>query len=229
MEQLRELIQSDGSCEQNECKINTLLDETFVQKLSDEEYSQIVDYCLRFVASSSCSSDFKKQLTVKILKRLHLFRKNDFNEITLQVVKELFSSDSNQPEEILLTSNNLLTINFVEDIVSSELSDNLLRILLRLRGKLSLGILVDISNVTRLYPKCLPPQHQHHLFCSETINQVSSVTVPNLQIVNFMQDVMNIASMVQRIWLTSPGDIVLHCLANIYTLIAESSKNLNIS
>lgn len=225
MEHVIELIQSNGSLEQTECVVQSLLDETFVLKLPDKEFFQVVDYCLRLMSSPPIPSDSKRQLTVQILQKLHLFRKNEFNDITLQVVSELFSPDTNQPEDILASSKILLTVSFLEDVVSTELSDNLLKILLRLRGKLSLPVLVDISTVTKSYPKCLPPQHQHQLFCAEIINQVSTVTIPSNQLVSFMQDVMNVASMVQKVWLTSPGDIVLPCLANIYTLIAESSKD----
>jgi hypothetical protein len=159
------------------------------------------------------------------MSKLNSFRRNEFNDISLQVISELISPDMNEPVDILATSKALLTIGFLEDVVSTEFSDSVLKILQRLRGKLSLTVLVDIANVTQSNPKCLPPQQQLQQFCTEIINQVSSLSIPASQVICFMQDVMAVANMVQKIWLMSPGDIVLSCLANIYTLIADSSNN----
>ncbi|XP_046648592.1 ubiquitin carboxyl-terminal hydrolase 35-like [Daphnia pulicaria] len=225
MERLLEIIRSDSSDQDKGDTINSLLDEVFVQGLSEEDYFVIVNYCLRSIALPKNQNELGKEATVKIMSKLNSFRKNEFNDISLQVVSELISPDANEPVDILATSKELLTIGFLEDVVSTEFSDNVLKILQRLRGKLSLSVLVDIANVTQSNPKCLPPQQQLQQFCTEIINQVSSLSIPVSQLISFMQDVMAVANMVQRIWLTSPGDIVLSCLANIYTLIADSSAS----
>jgi hypothetical protein len=225
MERLLEIIRSDSSDQDKGNTINDLLDEEFVRGLSEEDYFVIVNYCLRLIASPKSQDELGKEATVKIMSKLNSFRRNEFNDISLQVISELISPDMNEPVDILATSKALLTIGFLEDVVSTEFSDSVLKILQRLRGKLSLTVLVDIANVTQSNPKCLPPQQQLQQFCTEIINQVSSLSIPASQVICFMQDVMAVANMVQKIWLTSPGDIVLSCLANIYTLIADSSNN----
>ncbi len=224
MEQFQEIIHSNSSVQDKENVINCLFNEVYVRHLSEEDYFQLVNYCLRALASSDTSNDFGKEATTKVLYKLHAHRKNEFNDISLQVVSELISPDVNQPVDILAVTKELLTIDFLEDVVTNEFSDNVVKILKKLRGKLSLTILVDIANVTQLNPKCLPPTQQNQLFCTEIINQISSLNIPLNQLVSFMQDVMTVANMVQKIWLTSPSDIILPCLAYIYTLIADSSK-----
>lgn len=224
MEGLKELLLSDSYDQLKESAINKLLDEPCIRQLSEEDFFHIVSYCLRLVASSENSNESRKKFAINVMYKLHTFRENEFNDISLQVISELVSSDTNQPVDILFSSKELIAIDFLEDTVTTELSDCLLKILQRLRGKISLAVLVDIANITRSNPKCLPPTQQHQLFCTEIINQISSLNIPANQFVNFMQDVMTVASMIQKIWLTSPGDIILPCLANIYTLIADSSN-----
>lgn len=221
MDHLKEVIQNDFSNE-NESVINNILHEACVRQLSEEDYFQIVDYCVRLLAVGN-SNDFKRKSVVTILQKLNLFRKEECNNISLQVIRELISPNIYQPVEILNTSKELITVEVLEDLVAAELSSKLYQILLKLRGKLNLAVLVDIANITRSNPKCLPTTQQHQLFCTEIINQVSSLSIPANNVIVFMQDVMIVASMVQKIWLTSSGDIILPCLANIYTLISDSS------
>ena len=220
MDRLKDLIQSGSSNGEENNIINSVLDEVFIRGLPEDDYSYLVSYCLRSIsAPTKNATNLPKEFIVNIAHKLYSFRRNEFNDISLQVISELVSPDINQPVDILATSKELLTVDFLEDVVSVEFSDNVMKILQKLRGKLSLVVLVDIANITQSHSKCLPPPQKHLQFCTEVINQVSSLIVPMSKLVSFMQDVMNIANMIQKVWLTTPHDIVLPCLANIYTLI----------
>ena len=226
MEKLQEIIQSNRSKEDRENVIDSVFNEVYVRQLSEEDFYEFVNYCLRAIASPNVHINLGKEATTRVLYKLHLHRRNEFNDISDVIISELISGDVNLPVDILAITKELLTVDFLQDVVSTEFSDNVLKILQRLRGKLSLSVLVDIANVTQSNQKCFPPTSQHQQFCTEIINQISSISIPANQFINFMQDVMTVANMVLKIWLTSPGDIILPCLAYIYTLIvvADSSK-----
>lgn len=225
METLLNIVRSDISDQDKRNSISELLNEVFVRCLSEEEFFFVVNYCLHVIASPKNRSELGKETAVKILSILNAFRQNEFNDISLQVVSELISSDLSEPVDTLATAQELLTVSFLEDVVSTEFSDNVLKILHKLRGRLSLPVLVGIANVTECNPKCLPPEQLRQQFCTETINQISSLSIPASQFINFMQDVMTVANMIQVIWLTSRDDVGLSSLAIIYTLIAESSND----
>ncbi|KAK4009943.1 ubiquitin carboxyl-terminal hydrolase 35 [Daphnia magna] len=226
MEKLLKIILSEISDQNKNNSVSKLLDEDFVRCLSKEEFVSIIHYCLHLVASPKEHSELRKETAIEILSILNAFRRNEFKEISPQVVSELISSNLSEPVDfdILATVQELLTVGFLEDVVSTEFSDSVLKILQKLRGKHSLPVLVDVANVILCNSKCLPPQQLRQQFCIEIINLISSLSIPASQYINFMQDVMLVSKMVQKIWLNSPHDVGLSSLAIIYTLIAESSN-----
>ncbi|KAI9558636.1 hypothetical protein GHT06_015424 [Daphnia sinensis] len=203
MEKLFKIIESEISDQNKDNSVTKLLNEDFVRRLPKEEFVSIIHHCLHLVASPKDHKELRKETAIEIF--------------------ELISSNISEPVDIFATVQELLTLGFLEDVVSTEFSDSMFKILQKLRSKHSLPVLVDMANVILCNPKCLPPQQLRQQFCIEIINLISSLSIPAIQFINFMQDVMLVAKMVQKIWLNSPHDVGLSSLAIIYTLIAESS------
>lgn len=226
MDRLKALVQSNLLQSEKDDAIRNTLDEAFIRGMTEEDYFTLVRHCLCTTAGLSGQQSDEKDLLATVMAKLQKCRTTEFNDISLLVISELMTVEKNScPQEILAIVKELIAIDYLEDVVSTEFSEIVIPVLQALNSKLNLSSLLDIANLCQEKPKCLPPSHQHLKFCSMIINQITSLSIPSqMHFFSFMQDVIVVANMVQKIWLMSPEDVVLPCLLNIYTLIASSSK-----
>lgn len=227
MDRFIALVHCDLSLEEKKNAVENAVDEVYVRDMDSEEYFKLVNLCLVTISSQNSTSSLKT-LCNGLMAKLQKFRTCEFNDVSMLVVGELVSLKKiTDPHAVLAAVKELITIDYLEDVVSTELSEAIMPLMKALDSKLSLNALVDIARLTQEHTKCLPP-HQHQLkFCTKVINQISSLNIPPYQqFPNFMQDVTTVANMVQKIWMTSPSDVILPCLSNVYTLISSSSKNM---
>ena len=149
-----------------------------------------------------------------------------FNSSSSDTINKLI--DNYQATETITTMQTLLEISHLENITSDVVSRRMLDILKELQSHINLSSLLEIASVIEKYGKCLPPPTDHLRFCSEIINQLLSLSTPTTdKFYAFMCGVTKVGSVIEKIWLlpNSPNNIILPCLSNIYTLIANSNNS----
>jgi hypothetical protein len=149
-----------------------------------------------------------------------------FNSTSSETIKKLI--DDSLPIDTIAIINNFPTFSHLENIVSDVVSVRMLQILKAQQNHINLSTLLDIASVIEKNEKCLPPPEDHLSFCSELINQLLSLSTPSPdKFYSFMCGVTKVGLVIEKIWQLpySPNNVILPCLSNIYTLIANSNSS----
>ncbi len=177
MDRFLAVYKSDLSLSEKEDAIHNTIDETYICDMSEEDYFNLVKFCM---CETSKPHDQKRDnaLVVVLMAKLQKSRMSEFNDISMLVVSDLISTGKHlHPHNTIVAVKELIIIDYLDDVVSTEFSESVLEILQALHGKMNLSALVDIANLCQVNQKCLPPPQQHYKFCTEVRHFRNSLNV----------------------------------------------------
>lgn len=227
MDRLVAILNSNRNDDEKEYDLNVLLNQQFVESLTDDDYSLVVDQCLKSLTQNS--NDFHKKLAEKVILNIRTYRTSEFEYSLQKFITEMLSKES--LNNALTLIENFLVVEILEENVSKHLSTKLVEAIRQ--SDSSLPVLSKIAALLKSHPQCMPPPGQQLKFVLEIINRIASLSVPKngKDIILFVNDVTAVTCLVERVWLKSTSNLILPSLAMIYTLIVSSSKyfhnNLN--